>query len=199
MRIALFGGTFDPIHYGHLLCAEEVREAFGFESIWFIPSARPPHKPEEAQRASPEDRYRMVCLAIAENPAFHVSRTELDREGKSYAIDTVREFLADYGADAEIYWILGADSLIEFEIWRDYRLLLDLCRFIAVTRPRYDLNRLPEIVRGRVHLFEMTEIGISSTGIRQAIQEGRSIRYRTPPPVEQYIRERGLYRSQPAK
>lgn len=192
-RVALFGGTFDPIHYGHLICAEEVKEAFGFDRVWFIPAFRPPHKPEDPFRAPPEDRYRMVCLAVEDNPAFAVSRTELDRGGVSYAIETVREFLAlERG---ELYWILGSDALAEIEMWRDWKTLGELCRFIAVSRPGYEIPRVPEPLRNRVEPFAMTEIGISSTRIRDAVRNGKSIRYWTPPRVIEYIQAHGLYRS----
>jgi nicotinate-nucleotide adenylyltransferase len=193
MKIALFGGTFDPIHLGHLICAEEVREAFGLERVWFVPARQPPHKPDDPLRASPEDRYRMVCLAVEDHSAFAVSREELDREGKSYAIDTVRAFRQRVGNETGIYWILGVDSLLDFHTWREPHALLGLCTLVAVTRPQYDPGLIPESLRGRVRLFPTTELGISATDIRERVRAGRSIRYRTPPPVERYIREHGLY------
>lgn len=195
--VALFGGTFDPIHYGHLICAEEVKEAFGFERVWFIPAFQPPHKPEDPFRAPPEDRYRMVCLAVEDNPAFVVSRTELDRGGASYAIDTVREFLVS--GSRELYWILGSDALAEIEMWRDWKKLGELCRFIAVSRPGYGIPLVPEPLRNRVEPFTMTEIGISSTRIREAVRNGKSIRYWTPPRVIEYIEAHGLYRPERLK
>lgn len=192
--MGLYGGTFDPIHNGHLLCAEETLEAYGFDEFLFIPSARPPHKPLDPSRAAPEDRYQMVCLATAGHPAFRVSRAEIDRPGRSYAIDTVRDFQSQYGPDAELSWILGADSLIDFAIWREGDALLDMCRFIAVTRPEYDLDLVPEVVRGRAEFFAITDVAISSTDIRSRAADGRSIRYRTPVAVADYIAEHRLYR-----
>ncbi len=168
-------------------------EAYAFDEFWFIPSARPPHKPEDPLRATAEDRYRMVCLATEGHPTFQVSRVEIDRPGRSYAVDTVRGFRDVYGPDAEICWILGADSLIDFEIWKDGDLLLDMCRFIAVTRPEYDLNRVPDVVRGRAEFFTITGIGISSTDVRARARRGESIRYRTPAAVVEYIQQQELY------
>lgn len=137
----------------------------------------------------------MVCLATEGHPTFRVARAEIDRPGRSYAVDTVREFREQYGADAEICWVLGADSLIDFEIWKDGDALLDMCRFIAVTRPEYDLSRVPDAIREKAEFFTITGIGISSTDMRARIAEGRSIRYRTPASVDAYISERGLYRA----
>jgi nicotinate-nucleotide adenylyltransferase len=194
MRIALYGGTFDPIHYGHLICAEEVRQAFALDRVWFVPAYRPPHKSDDPLRASPEDRYEMVCAAVEGNPAFAVSRSELDRGGTSYAIDTVREFRRQFGAYADIYWILGFDALAEIETWRDWQTLLALCRFIAVTRPGYRSAALSDALRNRVESFTMTDIGISSTRIRETVRNGGSIRYWTPPRVVDYIETRQLYR-----
>ena len=194
LRVALYGGTFDPIHYGHLLPAEEVCEAYGFDRFWFIPAARPPHKQDDPQRASPDERFEMVRLAVMGHPTFRVSRSEIDRTGKSYAIDTVREFQARYGPDATIYWILGADALIDFDVWKDGETLLEICRFVAMTRPRYDLSRVPKHVRERVEFFTVTGIDLSSTEIRARIAAGKSIRYRTPPAVIDYIERHGLYR-----
>ena len=168
-------------------------EAYAFDEFWFIPAARPPHKPEDPSRATPEDRYRMVCLATEGHPTFRVSRAEIDRPGRSYAVDTVRGFRSQYGPDADICWILGADSLIDFEIWKDGDMLLDMCRFIAVTRPEYDLDRVPDVVRGRAEFFTITGIGISSTDIRARARRGASIRYRTPDAVVAHIEQRNLY------
>ncbi|MBT5534424.1 nicotinate (nicotinamide) nucleotide adenylyltransferase, partial [Candidatus Poribacteria bacterium] len=168
--------------------------AFAFDEFWFIPSARPPHKPVDPSRATPEDRYRMVCLATEGHQTFRVSRAEIDRPGRSYAVDTVREFREQYGENAEFSWVLGADSLIDFEIWKDGDALLDMCQFVAVTRPEYDLARVPTQVREKAEFFTITGIGISSTDIRARVAEGRSIRYRTAAAVAAHIAERDLYR-----
>jgi nicotinate-nucleotide adenylyltransferase len=139
----------------------------------------------------------MVCLATEGHPIFRVSRAEIDRPGRSYAVDTVRGFRERYGPDAELSWILGADSLIDFEIWKDGDILLDMCRFIAVTRPEYDLDRVPDAVRGRAEFFTITDIGISSTDVRDRVRRGASIRYRTPAPVLAHIQDRDLYPASP--
>ena len=187
------GGTFNPIHLAHLISAEQIRQRLSFDQILFIPSARPPHKPLDGI-IDPEHRYRMTRLAIADNPHFSVSRIEVDRQGQSYAIQTFQELQADYGADCELAWIIGADSLIEFKIWKDYDRLLNTCRFIATTRPNYPLSTVPSEIINRVDIFEIPEIEISATDIRQRIRSGQSIRYLVPPPVAAYIQRHHLYR-----
>ncbi|MBM3213846.1 nicotinate-nucleotide adenylyltransferase [Candidatus Poribacteria bacterium] len=192
MRIGLFGGTFDPIHIGHLICADEVRDGLGLDYVWFIPAARPPHKSEDPRRASPEDRYRMVALAVEGEAGMGVSRVELERAGPSYAIDTVRHYAAEYPG-AELYWILGVDQFREIRTWRDYDTLLSLCQFVCVTRPGYALSGMPDELMRRVRHFEFTPVGVSSTAIRAAVGAGRSIRFRTPRVVADYIGEKGIY------
>ena len=192
MKIAIMGGTFNPIHYGHLISAEEVCDGLGFDLVIFVPSARPPHK-DNRDIIDPQHRYMMTVLATEDNPHFQVSRIELDRTGPSYAIETIRQFQANYGDNAEIAWIIGADSLIEFTIWKDFDKLLDICRFIATTRPNYDLSKTPANVYERVELFEITAVDISATEIRQRIREGRTIKYLVPKKVEEYIYQHNLY------
>jgi nicotinate-nucleotide adenylyltransferase len=135
----------------------------------------------------------MTVLATKDNPHFRVSRIELDRMGPSYAIETIRQFQANYGVKAEIAWIIGADSLIEFTIWKDFDKLLDICRFIATTRPNYDLSKTPTDIYRRVELFEITAVDISATEIRNRIREGRTIKYLVPQKVEEYIYQHNLY------
>ncbi|MFQ6039699.1 MAG: nicotinate-nucleotide adenylyltransferase [Candidatus Poribacteria bacterium] len=192
MKIAIMGGTFNPIHYGHLISAEEVHDGLGFDFVIFVPSARPPHK-DNRDIIDPQHRYMMTVLATEDNPHFRVSRIELDRTGPSYAIETIRQFQTDYGGKAEISWIIGADSLIEFTIWKDFDKLLDICHFIATTRPNYDLSKAPANVYKRVEFFEITAVDISSTEIRHRIREGRTIRYLVPKKVEEYIYQHNLY------
>ena len=186
------GGTFNPIHYGHLISAEEVYDGLGFDLVVFVPSARPPHK-DNRDIIEPEHRYKMTLLATEDNPHFRVSRIELERKGPSYAIETIRQFQINYGEEAEIAWIIGADSLIEFTIWKDFDKLLDICRFIATTRPNYDLSKAPADVCKRVELFEITSVDISATEIRNRIREGRTIKYLVPQKVEEYIYQHNLY------
>ena len=194
MQIGILGGTFDPIHIGHLLCAEAVCEAYGLERVWIVPAAVPPHKRPDPKRAPAEDRCAMAGLAVRDHPRLAVSRVELDRDGPSYTIDTVRAFQAACGPGVDVSWIVGADALAEFEMWRDHEALLDLCRFIGVLRPPHDVGAIPDWLRERVEFFEMTAIDLSSTDIRERVSSGRSIRYRTPDAVARYIRANGLYR-----
>ena len=193
MKIAIMGGTFNPIHYAHLLSAEAVRDELGYNRILFIPSARPPHK-DPRDIIDPEHRYHMTRLAIADNPYFEVSRIELDRVGPSYAIQTVKELQALYGEGCELAWIIGADSLIDFTIWKDFDELLDVCHFIATTRPNYCLDKALPSIRNRVQAFPITSLDISATEIRDRIRAGCSIRYLVPNAVEEYIYRHQLYR-----
>ena len=192
-RIAVMGGTFNPIHYAHLLSAEQVRIGLGYDNILFIPSARPPHKVADTDIIEPEHRYQMALLAIAGNPGFEVSRIELERAGPSYTIETLKSLRKLYGETAELAWIIGADSLIEYKVWRDFDEVLARCVMIATTRPNYDLNRVPLEVRKRVTTFPVTGIDISATAIRERIRKGLSIRYLVPETVEAYIQQYRLY------
>ena len=192
-RIAVMGGTFNPIHYAHLLSAEQVRTGLGYDKILFIPSARPPHKVSDVDIIAPEHRYQMVLLAIEENPHFEVSRIELDRAGPSYTIETLKALEQLYGTTRELGWIIGADSLIEYKIWKDFDEVLTRCVMIATTRPNYDLSRVPPEVRNRVRTFPVTGVDISATVIRERIRKRLSIRYLVPETVRSYIHRHELY------
>lgn len=192
-RIAVMGGTFNPIHYAHLISAEQVRAGLGYDKILFIPSARPPHKVADAGIIEPEHRYQMVLSAIVENPHFEVSRIELERAGPSYTIETLKALKKRYGETTELAWIIGADSLIEYEVWRDFDKVLTQCVMIATTRPSYDLNRVPLEIRKRVTTFPITGVDISATVIRERIRKGLSIRYLVPEDVQAYIHRYRLY------
>ena len=192
-RIAVMGGTFNPIHYAHLISAEQVRTGLGYDKILFIPSARPPHKVADVDIIEPEHRYQMVLSAIAENPHFEVSRIELERAGPSYTIETLKALKKRYGETTELAWIIGADSLIEYKVWRDFDEVLARCVMIATTRPSYDLNRVPLEIRKRVTTFPITGIDISATVIRERIRKGLSIRYLVPEDVQAYIHRYQLY------
>ena len=192
-RIAVMGGTFNPIHYAHLLSAEQVRTGLGYDKILFIPSARPPHKVSDADIITPEHRYQMVLLAIAENPNFEVSRIELDRAGPSYTIETLKALEKLYGDTRELGWIIGADSLIEYKIWKNFDEVLARCVMIATTRPSYDLNRVPPDIRNRVTTFPVTGVDISATVIRERVRKRLSIRYLVPETVRSYIYRHELY------
>lgn len=199
LNLGLMGGTFDPIHLGHLAAAEEVRTGFGLDKIVFIPSARPPHKSGKVITDS-EHRYTMTVLATVDNPHFEVSRIEIDRPGPSYTIDTVRHFKSRHPHD-KLYFITGADAILEIFTWKDARALLEMCEFIAVTRPGYDLTGLGSLAErlsretvSNIHPFSVTALAISSSELRQRIAMGRSIRYLVPDMVEQYIYKTGLYK-----
>ena len=196
-RLGIMGGTFDPIHYGHLLMAEEARQAFDLDQVVFVPNGRPAHK-KAYLVSSPEDRYAMTLLATASNPLFRCSRMEIERPGVSYTIDTLRAIRALYpGLDA-LYFITGADAILEILTWHEYDRLIEECRFIAVTRPGFALDTIREVVSAefldRVSFLPIPGLDISSTDIRRRVSEGRSVKYLTPSAVESYLTKNGLYR-----
>jgi nicotinate-nucleotide adenylyltransferase len=186
------GGTFNPPHLGHLICAEEVYDHFKFDKVIFIPSARPPHK-DNNEVLDAQHRYMMTLLAIEANPHFEVSRIELNRPGQSYSIETVRELKLKYGQDTELYWIIGADSILDMCIWKDVDELLDICNFVAINRPGYNLSKTDPRFLKKVQLFKVTDVDISASEIRQRVEQGKTIKYLVPPDVENYIYENGLY------
>ena len=196
-RLGIIGGTFDPIHFGHLLMAEEARQAFALDEVVFVPNGRPAHKTAFGI-SSPEDRYAMTRLATESNSCFSASRIEIDRPGLSYTIDTLRGFRALYPALEQLYFITGADAVLEILTWHEYDKLVNECRFIAVTRPGFALERLSEITDAEflnhVSFLPIPGLEISSTDIRQRVRESRSIKYLTPEPVEAYIQQQDLYR-----
>jgi nicotinate-nucleotide adenylyltransferase len=199
--LGIMGGTFDPVHYGHLIAAEYARHEFKLEQVVFIPAARPPHK-EIEQVLDSNDRYEMVRRAIKGNPAFAISDLEMKRTGKSYTIDTIRYFLQKYPEKA-LFFIMGADSLLTMATWKEYRTLARLCQFVVVTRPGYVidqsepvLKQLPSVLWKNVHLLPIPALDISSSDIRERVAAGRPIKYLLPADVEQYIVETGLYRGQ---
>jgi nicotinate-nucleotide adenylyltransferase len=190
-RIGIIGGTFNPIHYGHLFIASEAKESFDLDRVVFVPCHQPPHK-SESGLADGEDRYRMVLLAVESNPDFVVSSAELDRGGKSYSIETVDEFQEKYGADSRIYFIIGMDSLGELSTWKDIEKLARRCQFIVAVRPNWEYECSPwdEVCR----LMEIPGLEISSTDIRERVKNGRSIKYLLPEVVEEYIYAHKLYK-----
>lgn len=197
--LGIMGGTFDPIHYGHLLAAEWADEAFKLDEVVFIPAARPPHK-APADVIGGRHRYRMVELAIADNPAFSVSSLELERSGYSYTVDTIRYFLKS-DPQPDIRFIMGVDALQLIHTWKEVEELLQLCRLIVVTRPGYELNRsdpvfasVPKMLWDKVDLLTIPELGISSTEIRRRTAAGLSVRYLLPLEVAGYIQQNHLYR-----
>lgn len=198
-RLGIMGGTFDPIHYGHLVTAECARHEFCLDRVVFVPSARPPHK-KAGQVTDADHRYRMTLLAVDANPAFEVSRIEIDRQGYSFTIDTVREFRRLYGEKTEIFFITGADAILEIMNWKSASRLIELCSFIAATRPGFDLTELSRLFSGlpreygeKIHPMEVPALAISSTDIRRRVREGRPIKYLLPDLVELYLRKHCLY------
>jgi nicotinate-nucleotide adenylyltransferase len=194
-RLGIVGGTFDPIHYGHLAIAEAARERFALSAVLFIPAGAPPHKP--VGRAPAEARYMMTWLAVAEHPAFGVSRLELERPGPSYTVETVRAIHAHYPT-FRLYLILGADMALDFASWRDPDEIMALATVVAVTRPGVTLEALHarQTAKGLAPIEALTVPGlaISSTELRARIRAGQSIRYLTPDPVAGFIVKMGLYR-----
>jgi len=195
------GGTFDPVHHGHLWAAEDSRLRFGLGGVVFIPCGQAPHKPGEGITPA-EHRYAMALLATAGNPHFAVSRTEIERPGPSYTIDTVREFRARYGPGTELFFITGADAVLQIVAWHEPEALLRECRLIAVARPGHDLSRLADHLgmawAARVEVVDVRSLDISSTEIRRRVAEGLSVRYLAPDPVCEYIAKHSLYRPGPA-
>lgn len=197
-RVGVMGGTFDPIHTGHLVTAEEALFGFALDVVVFVPAGRPWQK-EGLQVAPPEERFLMTAIATASNPAFEVSRVEIDRPGPTYTVDTLRDLKRAF-APAEMYFITGADAVLQILTWKDPERVLEEAWFIAATRPGYDLDRLekqlpPELGR-RVLTMEIPALAISSTDIRRRAREGRPIRYLVPEAVDRYIRKTGLYRGE---
>jgi nicotinate-nucleotide adenylyltransferase len=196
-RVGIMGGTFDPMHYGHLVTAEAAREQYGLEEIVFVPSGRPPHK-TAGTVSDFWHRYQMAVLATAANPYFEVSRMEYERGGCSYTVDTIRAFRQLYGAGAELFFVTGADAVLEIIEWKQPEELLAMCRFIASTRPGYDLRQLNallgEYFSGSISILEIPAPDISSSDIRRRVGMGVSIKYLVPEAVEAYIIKNGLYR-----
>ncbi len=201
MRIGLFGGSFDPVHYGHLLLAECCRESCGLDEVWFMPAATPPHK-QYRSVTDGKHRVEMLRLATAGHPAFRVSTWELERGGVSYTVDTLQRMRQEY-PQAELYLLIGADMLIDLPSWREPDTIWRLARVAVVKRAGQDLSleilaeRLgAQLLESRPPQFvDMPLIELSSSAIRKAVAAGRSIRYRTPRAVELYIEQHGLYRA----
>lgn len=197
-KLGIMGGTFDPIHFGHLVTAEVARDRFQLNKVIFVPSGHPPHK-ESSRITEAKHRYLMTVLAVASNPYFEVSGLEIERSGPSYAIDTVQEFRQTYPSDL-IYFITGADAILELLTWKNVEQLLKICYFIAATRPGYNLDYLDSILQKlppkadqRIFFLEVPALAISSTDIRRRLEEGCTIKYLLPENVEHYIIKKKLY------
>ena len=186
------GGTFDPIHHGHLVAASEVAHIFSLDEVVFVPTGQPWQKRGRKVSAA-EDRYLMTVIATASNPGFSVSRLDIDRPGPTYTIDTLRDLRAERGGDADMFFITGADALSRMLSWQDVDELFTLAHFVGCTRPGHRLtgHGLPE---DKVSLVEIPALAISSTGCRQRVAEGQPIWYLVPDGIVQYIAKRKLYR-----
>jgi nicotinate-nucleotide adenylyltransferase len=195
-RIGIFGGTFDPVHYGHLVCAEQLREAAGLDIVLFIPCSRQPHKPRY-RPSDPADRLAMLRAATRKYPDFLVSDMEIKRGGVSYTADTVAELRTLVGRGPEIWLMLGMDAFLEVHRWKDPEVVLRECRFAVATRPGYAREarrgRYTEALKRKCRFVEITPIDISSTDIRRRASRGKSIRFLVPGPVEAHILRKGLY------
>lgn len=203
-RVALYGGSFDPIHHGHLIVARLMVERLDLDEIIFLPSACPPHKPGEAL-AEPAHRARMVSLAIEKERPFEFSDFDLARTGLSYTVETVEHFRQKLGNETALHWIIGADSLGELPSWRRVEELVENCHIVTATRPGWDHVDWEALGAGlnaeltaklRRGIIETPGIDISSTDIRNRVCEGRSIRYLVPESVVEYIKLNSLYQSQ---
>ena len=214
MRLGLFGGTFNPIHLGHLRAAVEVREAFNLDRLLLIPSAHPPHKVAD-HVANAEDRLEMVRLAIQDEPPLETSDVELARPGLSYTIETLRYFQKQYGSETDIHFIVGQDAFSEITTWKSYQALFVTAHFIVMTRPSSKLHSLEDFIHTRIsaeyqydptfNLFShprwctifclnITHLDISATKIREWVRLGRSIRFLVPDVVQGFIDKKRLYR-----
>lgn len=198
-KLAIMGGTFDPIHIGHLMTAEEVRNEFGIDQVVFIPTGQPPHKKGKRVTDS-EHRYLMSVLATVENPSFHVSRIEIDRPGMTYTVDTIKEIKKLYAPDTKIYFITGADAVHEILTWNRVDELMKICEFVAVTRPGYKrrqlkgkVDELKQSYECKVHYLEVPALAISSSDIRERVREDKPIKYLVTEAVEKYIQKLELY------
>ncbi|GID93268.1 nicotinate-nucleotide adenylyltransferase [Amorphoplanes digitatis] len=191
-RIGIMGGTFDPIHHGHLVAASEVQSRFGLDEVVFVPTGQPWQK----GKVSPaEDRYLMTVIATASNPHFQVSRADVDRDGPTYTVDTLRDLHAIFGSTADLFFITGADALAKILSWKDALEMLSLAHFVGVTRPGFELSD-DHLPADSVTLVEVPAMAISSSACRARVADGLPVWYLVPDGVVQYIAKRGLYRTE---
>jgi nicotinate-nucleotide adenylyltransferase len=221
MKLGLFGGSFNPVHDGHLAIARQTREALELDQILYIPTSHPPHKPN-GSLAPAQDRYEMVRLAIASDPALAISDVAIRRPGKSYSIDTIRQLQQEYGPHTQLFFLIGLDAFLDFPSWRDPRTLLELCSFVVLSRPGLSFRSLStvpflppipypslaDLDAGRIFRIE-AQIGgqrliclkqppcpISASDIRARIRQGHSVANLLPPLVESYILRHHLYQEE---
>jgi len=199
-RIGILGGTFNPIHNGHLLMAETVRESFELDKILFIPSGQPPHKTNDTV-ADAESRCEMVQRAVGSNRYFEASRIEIDRRGYTYTIDTLNILKKEYGPETQLFFLIGSDVIPELKTWRNCNDVFKMCEFIAAIRPGYDEETFNAALRDgliseelKITLTKTPLMEISSSAIRERVRKGQTIKYLVPEKVEYYIYSKGLYR-----
>ncbi|SIR85348.1 nicotinate-nucleotide adenylyltransferase [Micromonospora avicenniae] len=185
------GGTFDPIHHGHLVAASEVADRFGLDEVVFVPTGQPWQKTDTPVSPT-EDRYLMTVIATASNPRFQVSRVDIDRGGPTYTVDTLRDLHAAYGPKVQLYFITGADALEKILSWKDLDEIFELAHFIGVTRPGFELTD-KHLPADTVSLVQVPAMAISSTDCRARVARGEPVWYLVPDGVVQYIAKRGLY------
>jgi nicotinate-nucleotide adenylyltransferase len=190
IRLGVMGGTFDPIHFGHLVAASEASWAFNLDKVIFVPTGEPWQK---QTITDPEHRYRMTQLAIVGNEHFDISRVDVDRPGATYTVDTLRDLRAQH-PDAELFFITGADSISQIGTWKDSELIWPLAHLVGVTRPGHSLE-VPNSPHGAVSLLEIPALAISSTDIRARVKAGKPIDYLLPEAVIEYIKQNNLYLS----
>ncbi|MHB8870308.1 MAG: nicotinate-nucleotide adenylyltransferase [Thermoleophilia bacterium] len=195
-RLGIMGGTFDPIHIGHLVTAEEARRQFSLDEIVFMPTGEPPHK--AGQIASPENRFLMAMLATTSHPHFWVSRLEIDAAGTDYTADTLAALRARFPEDTSFFFITGADAVLDILTWKEPERVLELCQVIAATRPGYDLGRLDGVLEGlarrdHVHVMEIPALAVSSSMIRERLRTGKGARYLVPDGVATFLDKACLY------
>ncbi len=193
-RLGVMGGTFDPIHHGHLVAASEVAAQFDLDEVVFVPTGVPWQKADR-RVSQPEDRYLMTVIATASNPRFSVSRVDIERPGNTYTVDTLRDLRRERGDDVNLFFITGADALAQILTWRGADELFDLANFIGVSRPGVPLDHddITHLPSDKVTLLEIPAMAISSTACRDRVSQGLPIWYLVPDGIVQYIAKRGLY------
>ncbi|HEX2355111.1 MAG TPA: nicotinate-nucleotide adenylyltransferase [Micromonosporaceae bacterium] len=194
-RVGIMGGTFDPIHHGHLVAASEVTTRFALDEVVFVPTGQPWQK-GDVPVSPAEDRYLMTVIATASNPRFQVSRVDIDRPGPTYTVDTLRDLRKVYGPEAELFFITGADALEKILSWKDAALMFELAHFIGVTRPGFTLSDA-HLPADTVSLVQVPAMAISSTDCRARVAAGKPVWYLVPDGVVQYIAKRRLYQWPP--
>lgn len=198
-KIGILGGTFDPIHIGHLIIAEEARYQLGLDKVVFLPAGKPYFKKNRIV-SSQGDRLKMISLGIKDNPLFEVSDLEIRREGPTYSIESIPKIKDQYGG-AELYFLIGLDALADIHKWKYPAELLEMCRVVGVKRPGYhdfDWSQIEDKIPGasqKIKIIEVSQIGVSSTDIRMMVKNGISVRYLVPDAVIRYIEEHKLYKS----